>query len=82
MDLSGSDWLVVILLAVGVGVLVIGLLGKVRWPLVVVGGLLTAVAVFLIFQIATDEPSTEPSPEPSPAVAASPSPSPAIEVEP
>lgn len=72
MNLSSSEWMIVILLAIGAAVLVIGLLGKIRWRLVVVGGILTVVAVYLLVQSVIDDGETTPSPTPSVAPSVAP----------
>ena len=73
MNLSSSEWLTAILLVVGVVVLVIGLVGRIRWRLVLVGGLLTLAAVALIFRLVTDEGDIQPSPSPTPSPTVAPS---------
>ena len=80
MDLTGSDWLIVILLLVGVGVLLLGLRGRMHFNIVLVGGILTTIAVILlVMEVTQDEgiaPVTSPAPAPSAEGVASVSPSP------
>jgi hypothetical protein len=76
MDLTGSEWLIVILLTIGVVVLVVGLLGRIRWGIVLVGALLTAIAVFLLIRAVTVEQEPSPSPSPTPTALPTVEPSP------
>ena len=69
MNLNSSEWLTALMLVVGAVVLVIGLIGHVRWRLVLVGGLLTLAAVALIFRLVLDDSGAVPVPTPTPTSA-------------